>query len=158
MKKWNISRVPLQGRPLLLPWITWASAKCQLSGLLREAGAGLEKPPLWPFREPRELTGNWRGGTGGNRAMPAPWWAFQLLWYHLSTHYFFHCEVVHSNFSGSLLCNRGVCVCVCEGELLFVFLHNLVIWILKHAVQMLSNANIYPYLKCRQRVLMFTCT
>lgn len=114
MKKWNISRVPLQGRPLLLPWITWASAKCQLSGLLREAGAGLEKPPLWPFREPRELTRNWRGGTRGNRAMPAPWWAFQLLfWYHLSAHYFFHCKVVYSNFSGSLLCNTGVCVCVC---------------------------------------------
>lgn len=116
MKKWNISRVPLQGRPLLLLWITWASAKCQLSGLLREAGAGLEKPPLWPFREPRELTRNWRGGTRGNRAMPAPWWAFQLLlWYHLSAHYFFHCEVVYSNFSGSLLCNTGVCVCVWMG-------------------------------------------
>ncbi len=54
------------------------------------------------------------GGTEGNQAMPAPWWAFQLLlWYHISAHYFFHCKVVYSNFSGSLLCELGVCVCVC---------------------------------------------
>lgn len=100
MKKWNISRDPLQGRLLLLPWITWAGVKCQPSGLLREAGTGLEKPLLWPFREPRELTGNWRVGAGGYRAMPAPWWAFQLLRYHLSLHFFlalaFDCQA-HSN-------------------------------------------------------------
>lgn len=33
-------RGALQGGQLVLPWITWASGKCQLSGLLWKAGAG----------------------------------------------------------------------------------------------------------------------